>query len=804
MKYLNLGYGLALCALSHGSHAAPIATTTPQVATESTQESDIEQQLETTTVTARRRTEKSQEVPASVEVLQGKQLEPLRLTQLQDIAPLLPGLSMQYINPRQTGIAIRGIGYNPANEGLETSAGIYLDNVYLGRPGMAFFDLLDIEQLDLYRGPQGTLFGKNTTAGVLNISTKAPVFRAENSVEVSMGARDYRQFKAMLNQAINEVAALRISAYDTREDGWVKNLHNGDYVNDIKRQGVRAQLLLKPDPSMNVRLIAEHHNEDSGSGVLVPYRYGPWNPTSMAMVAFPPFVVPNPLVNLPLGTPGSNATTSLNRAIAAGAGIRAMNPKDYTVNIDGEQRSRTNQNALSAELNKDINGYKLTSITAWRNWRFSPRNDIDQTDLDGGVGGFKTDHTQYSQEIRLASPQSETFDYVLGAYYLHQNIQSEVGYDLGPAAFALTGLYPDNSRLAGSGYVKTNSYAVFGQGVYHLTEQLDITAGLRATLEKKTAEVNQERITPVPAILLPLFDNYNSGVQHRKDESLSTLLSGSYRFNDDLLAYLSFSSSEKSGGYNIIGVASPGSVFGNDILDLDPEKARSVELGFKSQWLDQRLRFNASVFVTKVRDYQAITGMRLNNAGYTPIMSNVGDITSQGLELSLAAQANRYLNLGLSAAYIDATFDNGSAPTPLEEFNGPGGTLDSGYGKGLRSIKGNRVNGSPKLSMSANAELHWKPASTVEHYVSMQYAVRSEVYADINNSMYSRMPGYGILNLATGLRMQQGKHRWDLSLWARNALDKRYFYDLTGTFTNAYGGSAGQPRTLGASLRYDF
>lgn len=156
-------------------------------------------QLEAVTVTARRRVESEQKVPAPITVLKGKQLEEAKIYQVQDLQQQLPNFTSQFIHARQSSVAVRGIGNNTANEGLEGSVGIYLDNVYLGRPGQAVFDLLDIEQIDLLRGPQGTLFGKNTTAGVLNITSKQPIFDQEGSVEISAGERGYKQAKATIN-----------------------------------------------------------------------------------------------------------------------------------------------------------------------------------------------------------------------------------------------------------------------------------------------------------------------------------------------------------------------------------------------------------------------------------------------------------------------------------------------------------------------------------------------------------------------------------------------------------------------------
>ena len=793
MKRLTLNISLSFLALSGLSHADELSAP---------QENQVHE-LEITSVTARRRLEKEQDVPASISVIKGEQLEASMIYQVQDLPQLMPNLTAQFLQPRQSSIAIRGIGNNPANEGLEGSAGLYIDNVFLGRPGLAVFDLLDIEQLDLLRGPQGTLFGKNTTAGVLNITTRKPVFKDEASAEINFGARDYAQYKAMLNQAINDAAAFRIAAYKTHDDGWVKNTYDGKRLNEINRTGVRGQILLEPNENFSLRLIAEHHEEDSSTGSLVPYSYGPWTPNAYIPLATFPFIAENPAAYLPAGTPGSNATDALSNAQGLGASNRNYDPKDYKVTLNSRQRVHTQQDALSAEANWNLNGYTLTSITAWRHWEFKPHNDMDRTDLNAITGGANVTHKQYSQEIRLASPLSDRFDYVVGAYYYYQDVGNHETYVTGQDAFRLSTIYPNNSSLTGRGYAKTNSYALFGQGSLHLTDRLDLTAGLRYTLEKKQARVVQEGVVPALPIPNPLLGFYDTGAQRKTDESISTLLTASYRMTDNVLGYATFASSEKSGGFNINGIASPGAVLGTDALDIAPEKARNLEFGIKSSWLDQRLVANTSLFLTKVEDYQAATNTAIQNT-YTGLLTNVGDITSKGVELDIRGQVNSHLQLNFNGAYTDARFDRGTAPTPAEEFNGPGGTIDSGYGKGVRSIAGNRVNGAARWAFTTGMLLRWNPADNVEHYTSMQYNWRSETYADINNSSYSKIAGYGILNLSSGLRMQHGRHQWDISLWVRNVLDKRYFLGLSNTGSNAYAASAGQPRTVGVSLRYDF
>lgn len=748
--------------------------------------------LETITVTARRRVEREQDVPAPISVIQSQQLEDAKIYQVQDLQQLLPNFTSQFIHSRQSSVAVRGIGNNTANEGLEGSVGIYLDNVYLGRPGQAVFDLLDIEQIDLLRGPQGTLFGKNTTAGVLNISTKKPVFHPERTIEVSAGERGYKQGKVTLNQPLSEQVAVRISAYGTRDDGWIDNIYDGSTLNEIDRYGVRGQILFEPSETFNLRVIAEHNSEDSSTGSLIPYSSGPWNPSGA------------PASNLPLGEAGSNATTYIDRAVLLGA--RYIDPYDFKVDFDGEQQSKVKQNALSAELNWDVNGFKVTSITAWRDWQFNPKNDLDFTRLAALSGGFSVDQNQLSQELRLASPVSEVFDYVLGVYYYRQNIDSNNAYETGVNALALTTAYPNFAQLQGFGEAKTDSYALFGQSTWHVTTELDLTAGLRYTLEKKQGQVNQGEIVPgAYAFLSPLFQSYSSGWLEREDNNLSGLLTASYKFSPTVLGFVTYSTGEKSGGFNVNSVATPAAILGLDAITIEPEKARNIDIGLKTTWLNNRVLVNTNVFRTEISGYQAITNSAIGFSNqYISLLTNVGDLTSQGLEFDIKVQASSQLSLNFNAAYTDATFDSGTAPTPFEEFHGDGGDATSGYGKGFRDIRGNRVNGAPRWTLNAGVDHRWHISETIKHYTSVNYGWRSETYADVNNSVYSEIPGYSVFNINTGLIIPHGDNQLSLSLWAKNAFDKHYFLGLVNSGNGLYAGSAAQPRTIGVSLRYDF
>jgi iron complex outermembrane recepter protein len=758
--------------------------------------------LDEVVVTSRRRVEKEQEVPAPNSVISGKELEDKGLYQVQDLQQALPNVTSQFLHARQSSLAVRGIGNNTANEGLEGSVGVYLDNVYLGRPGQAIFDLLDLQQIELSRGPQGTLFGKNTTAGVLNISTQLPTFYKEGYLEASAGNRAYSQFKGSVSGPINELVAGRVSFYKTHDDGWVKNLYDNNRLDGIDRQGIRGQILYKPNDGFNLRLIVESDSEHDSTGTLIPYAYGPLNRGTAA-------------TNLPIGTAGSNATTAANWYALAGATHIISNPKDYQVNINDAQTQKVGQGAYSAEANWTLSGYTLTSISAWRFWNFVPQNDLDLTNLPGITGGLKAHEDQFSQELRIASLTGGFFDYVAGAYYYHQNVSSRNEYDSGTAGSTLTaGAYPGNVNSSGYGEAKTDSIAIFGQDTLHFTKQFELTTGLRVTSESKKARVLQNSSATLtgaplspPYSLIPVFKAWDSGELGHTDNSLAGLLTPSYKFNEQLLGYATLSHGEKSGGYNVNSVASPGSALGVAAITIKPEKANNVELGFKSAWMDNRIQANANLFLTRVQDYQATTSVYypVTNA-FLSELTNVGDLTSKGLEWDIKAAASKNLTLTFNGAYTDARFDAGQATAPFESFNlSPANPALQGYGKGVVNLAGNKVNGAPAWIGNLGVAYKIRSSNNDENYFNLNYALRSSSYGDINNSSYSKIPGYGLLNLRAGKYFgQSASGRWDASVWAKNALNRHYYLGVVPQMINEYVASAGQPLSLGATLRYDF
>lgn len=772
LKRLPLALLLAGSASWTHSYAAETETPTPVPAGKPAANSS---QLETVTVTTRRREESSQDVPTPMSVVSGQNLETQRVYRIQDLQQLVPSVNVAYMHARQSSVSIRGLGNNPASDGLEGSVGLYIDNVYLGRPGMAVFDLMDIEQLEVLRGPQGTLFGKNTTAGVINISTRAPTFTPERSIETSVGEDGYFQTKGTISGPLNDELAGRFSAYRTRSDGDIKNEYNGHDLNGGSRDGFRAQLLFKPNEDFNLRWIGDYNEEDSSAGTRVLYDTGP-------------------TIN------GVN----LYSARAAAAGATLVNGSHHKVNLDSDQHVTVHQGGTSVEANWALpSDFTLTSISSYRFWNFTPKNDDGLNVASTYNAGVSVEDKQYSQEFRLASPKGEFFDYVVGAYYFGNDLDNKSFAYYGPQADIWNGTPAGalaNIGSVGNGHIKTDSFALFAQGTWHLTERLDFTAGVRGTYEEKNAWVTRDAPVGGAAVTGAAATArrgragaYDSGDLNQYSSSPSGLLNLSYRITDDVLGYATVSHGEKSGGVNLSVGSAPAA--GADSLLIGTERANNAELGFKSTLWDRRLQLNANVFWTQVNAYQTNAYDDVNRVQY---LTNAGSVRSRGVEFESTVIPLRGLTLNFNGSFNDVSYlSYKDAPCPPEISQAPGAPASC-------DLSGHQVVGASKWIGNANGEYKWNLDNGFEPYVTGSYAFRSKAVGTVEDSDYGQIPSYAVVNLSTGLRGDFNQGQWDISLWLKNAFDKTYYTTLWTGGNGGYEGLLGTPRTLGVTGRYDF
>jgi iron complex outermembrane receptor protein len=740
-------------------------------------------------VTARRRDENAQDVPIALSVVGADTLEATGNFSLGQVQQLVPSLQVFSFNPRN--VNIRGLGSNVAltNDGLENGVGIYIDNVYYGRVGQSQFDLVDLQQIEVLRGPQGTLFGKNTTAGAINITTRAPSFDPEFSGEVTLGDYGYHQLRGSLSAPlIGESVAFRLSIADTHRDGFLTNVHDDSEAQDYDNFTARGQLLIKPSTDVSIKLIGDYSSQRQNYVLNVLSNYFGTYDNGAA--------IPNNFVD---------------RVTRAGYTPLPFKPFDRLGDSDSHYQANMKGYGLSGQLDWDLGGAALTSITAYRWWDWDPANDGDSTGLPVITKAQQANRQrQFSQEVRIASTGERTINYVIGAYYFWQIIRGYGATAYGAAAAnwnlpavpaavgdaALNGFQADSTSTP-----ETKSYALFGQSTWNATDALKLTVGLRYTHEKKQGEYHQYHVAGVDLSTLPTaiatpaaairaqFNPVTDLSTSFTDNSLSGLVNLSYAVAPDALVYASYSRGNKSGGLNL--AALPAGVN----PQVRPEKVDAFELGLKSQFLDRRVTFNLAGYWTEISDYQtAITEQVANTVNFRQYIANIPKVRSRGVEADLIYAPTRLIRFSAAASYTDATYlDYTNAPQAPENLNL----------SGIQDLTGERLAGVPEFTYTLGADLaqpvsRWG-ARDVELYGHADFSHRSSFNTSSSNSRYADVPGYGVLNARIGVRTDDA--RWDVSIWARNLTDTEYFQTLSAGNTGLVTALIGEPRTWGVTLR---
>ena len=740
-------------------------------------------------VTARYRQEDAQKVPIAITAVSGATLNAQGAFNLKQGLQLLPSLNIQGYSGRNQTITIRGIGTNSGstNDGLEQGVGLYVDGVYRPRTGAVITDLIDVDSIQLLRGPQGTLFGKNTVAGAVDIKTREPVFAHEVKGEASYGNYNYARGYISLNDAISDKLAVRVSYLRTSRGGLIYNtVYKQDWDN-LDNHSARVDVLYKPSETLKLRLIADYSIQKGNLGFQ--------SVTS---------VLPTVLNN------GAEVRGFYRRAADVGYVPGSVNAFDRKVDINSSQYDEMPSYGVQLQGDLTLTGAVLTSITAYRKWKWVPHFDGDQIGADvSPLGVVETNQTQFSQELRLASTGTRTVDYSGGLYFFWQQANDDQRTVLGKdaSAWLLTANTPTatvsplpSAILNGlEAYAKvipsTWSYAAYGQATWHVSPSLRLTGGLRYTFEHKTGFYSSEaRGTVTPISSLPSYLQAIAAVTRstlaptgsyyatRDTGNVSGTLVAAYNLSPRAHSYLSYARGYKSPGINLVR-----QTLGVDIF-VRPETVDAFELGVKSRLLNGALELNGALFWTNDAGYQA----NYVNLAVTPsafYIANVGTLRSKGVELDARIAPVRGLNITLSGTYNDAKY--------LHYTNAVSPYLDS-Y-KATVDLSGRQAAGASKWVLASTAE-YVAPVGKNEAYIGGDASYRSSFVAAVNLDPFSTVPGYALFGAHLGVRRADG--RWDASLWVRNLFDKNYYNTLAVNST--YGivqGALGEPRLFGVTLR---
>lgn len=747
---------------------------------------------ESMTVTARRVEEEAQDVPVPVSVITGDVITKAAAFNINRIKELIPTVQFYSSNPRNSAINIRGLGapFGLTNDGIDPGVGYYVDGVFYARPAAATLDFIDIEQIEISRGPQGVLFGKNTTAGAINVRTRRPTFRPETNFELSFGNYGYVQAKGAFSGPIvgNKLAG-RVSFVGTQRDGFLFNVRDGFDVNDLNNLGIRGQILYLPKPNLSILL----------SGDVTRQR-----PRGYAQVI---------AGVAPTKRPANRQYGQMAQDL--GYTPPSFYAYDRLIDTDSQWRSTQDMGGASVEINWDRGSSQLTSISSWRFWDWKPSNDRDFTGLPiTTISAAPSYQTQWTQELRYAGRLASRTNFLIGAFYFGQRLNPSGGghkqeqgsaaarWLLAPTPAAATpGLLDGYGQNVDFDYRNTSA-AVFGQIEYAITERLKIAPGLRYNYDVKNLNYNQivygglqttdpALIALQRSVLAPLA--YAANVDNH---NLSGQVTLSYKLTNEINTYGTYATGFKPVGLNLGGV--PTDAAGNPIISaatVRPEKVRNWEVGIKTQ-PRPNMTANFALFDTNIKDFQT----QVVNAqvgvlrGY---LANAERVRVRGIEFDGSARINPEFTVYTAVAFTDGRYMSfPDAPPPLEETGGPqvvdvSGSVLPGISKWAFSIGGEYVKRSTFLSLRG------------EYFIRLDASFRSRFSSNPSSSAYLNAPSYALFNPRVGFRTQDG---WIVALWARNILNKNYFELLSPQPGNSglYEGLPGDPRTFGITISRSF
>lgn len=758
-------------------------------------------------VTARRRQETAQDIPIAVSVVGGDHIDNTGSFNVGRLQQLTPSLQFYSSNPRNTAVNIRGIGvpFGLTNDGIEQGVGIYVDDVYYSRVASATFDFLDVAQIEVLRGPQGTLYGKNTTAGAINITTRQPTFDFEGRAEISLGNLGFKQAKAAAGGPLSNTIAVRLAASGTSRHGTIFNVTSGNRINEQDNLGFRGQLLWRPNDNLDVTFAGDFSRQ---------------NPECCAQIY--------------VGTGATQrALTRQYAALAAAQNytVISTNAFDRLTDVDANLNAGNTLGGAALKVKWDTGAGTFTSVTAWRFWDWKPSNDRDFTGLPITTHSENpSQQEQYTQELRY-SQSGDNFDFLVGAFGYYQTIRTQGLQEQGPAAsrWLLSGaLANDPSVLNGLTArndirLDNTSAALFGQLSWKPVDGLTIQPGFRINYDKK--EGLYDSVVTNGAGQLVTFASTDPRIVAQRgvlspqrfkpkfsDWNFSYDLTASYKVAADILAYATYSKTFKSGGINLNGV--PNDAAGNPLLAagvVSPESVNHYEAGIKAQFLDRKATLNVSAFRTDISNYQAlVTNGQLGVL--RGFLANADKVRTQGIEADFSIRPSERFNAYLNGTYVDAKYRRFvDAPCPPELSGGGTGTPIAAPGVPGNSpancdISGQRLPGVSKWAFSYGGEVN-TPANIFgregQIYVGVDGNYRTSFSSNPTPSVYTNIKGYALTNYRVGFRTETGLNLFG---FVRNAFDVDYFEQLAvpSGNTGLIVGQPGDPRTYGITIATTF
>jgi iron complex outermembrane receptor protein len=743
--------------------------------TANAQEVESEDQgFEKITVTAQKRVENLNEVPIAVSVLREDQINSAFSANIEGLQALVPSVSFRKGNTtRNSAITIRGVGTISFSVAAEPSVSTVVDGVVLGRSGQAFVDLYDLDRIEVLRGPQGTLFGKNASAGVINITTKRPSDEFEGSFEATLFQDNEYRLKTSVTGPLNDNVSGSLTVLKSQFDGYINNVYNNQTVSGYDKEGVRAMLDIEAADDTDILFIFENVNSNDSCCA--------------------------DLELTPSGRHNSEASPN-------STGTGDLDLEQRQIDHDFETRTLDETTAFSIQVDKELGDHQLTSITAYRSWNNTEFREGDFTSTAGDsplpvfgvpfqlhdVGPQEWD--QVSQELRIASPTGEALDYQAGFFWWNQKsernftrdascqnnggqFQTAIGNYLtdvlgvtSPSDAEIEQFISDeslscnsNDIVSATAYMETefDNWALFADGKYHISDDFRLLFGLRYTDDEVSFTHNRNSNDQygrkgVGVREASLDTNYDGSTDK---SNVSGKFGAQFDINDDSMVYATYSQGYKGPAFNVFYNMSD-----NDTLPIGAETSDAYELGYK--YASRDLIFNAAIFRTEIDGFQANNPELLDGVFITRL-TNAGSIITQGAEVDFMWQATDQLTLTGGASTVSAEVDQFLCPVGLDNCDGS---------------SGDDLPFSPDLKYSVTGEYIWE-LDDMEIYLNGSYVYTDEIFAgapgatEVTNPE-ALLPDYGIFNASLAFSFSDDDYR--ISIIGKNLTDESYVTTYSG------------------------
>jgi iron complex outermembrane recepter protein len=726
-------------------------------------------------------------VPISLTAYSEKDLQDRTFSRFVDLASTTPNLFFQRQSTTNSTIAIRGVASELRNAGLGSATALVVDDVVIERNVALDNVLNDVASFEVLRGPQGTLFGRNTIAGIINTRTVKPTFDLTGSFDATYGNADLIQLRGYVSGGlVPDRLAVKLAGAYRKRDGFMRNAFLNKNVNNENTRSVRAQALWLPTDRIEVLFSADYTRDRANDQVQDVGSGG-------AGGNFTLFGVPRP-------APGQPAIPG-----------RFVDDSDNIIFLNTDNTLARNIAGGSMRVRFDFGNKSLTSITAYRGYKISTLGDGDFSPADAISIKLGEKQRQFTQELRLASEGENSFNYILGAFFVRQTIDTDFsvrfGRDqllqfppvVGPptAPIVLAPLFgsPGNPNQE-SGDVRSelrdDSLAVFASGSYNLSKQLSLSGGIRYSADVKGANYGQQALGNVVRIL-GVFGSFAPFTAKNDSGAFSGDVSLNFKPNDDMLLYAKFARGYRGGGLNL-GVQGGFPDFNNPAnrssLRFEPEFMNQYEAGLKLEAFGKRLRLNLAAFYLDYKQKQEATFETVGPVTVS-VIRNAGAATIKGFEADFTAVPMRHVTLNGAIGYADANYDDFAQCQNIA----PPGTPAV-----FRNCAGNRLILSSKWTGTAGIQATPPIGGKLSLFARGDLTYRSSFFTDAVNNPRALTPGVVLLNARVGLQSEDG---WGLFLWARNLTDKAYFSRRQVNNTDPVT-QLGEPRTYGVEARIRF